>query len=176
MLASRRGPGGSPSGIGSAPSDDARPLIAGSGLALLTRVGVGSGYARDVLPAMVVFRLGLSLTVAPLTSTVLSAVGEEQAGIASAFNNAASRVAGLIAVAGSCLRSRVSPPAPWAIARSWQRASVRRCGSRLGCAWRAGGGRLHDPRSEARAGPVAASHHCALEATPLRCDARLPGG
>src|SRR5206468_1963265 len=75
------------------------PIVAGLGLALLSRVGLGSTYGRDVLPAVVVFGLGLSLTVAPLTSTVLAAISDEQAGVASAVNNAVSRVAGLIAVA-----------------------------------------------------------------------------
>ena len=75
------------------------PIIAGVGLLLLTRVGTESHYVRDVLPAMLVFGLGLSITVAPLTSTVLAAIGDEQAGVASAVNNAVSRVAGLMAVA-----------------------------------------------------------------------------
>jgi EmrB/QacA subfamily drug resistance transporter len=152
------------------------PLIAGSGLALLTRVGVGSGYARDVLPAMVVFGLGLSLTVAPLTSTVLSAVGEEQAGIASAFNNAASRVAGLIAVAGlpaltglpaGALGDRAELAAGFRAAM-WITAGLCMAGGVVAAFT------IRDPKRAP--GPVAASHHCALEATPLRCDARLPGG
>src|SRR5205085_8009278 len=53
----------------------------------------------DVLPAVVLFALGLSATVAPLTATVLSAVDQRHAGIASAVNNAVARIAGLVAIA-----------------------------------------------------------------------------
>lgn len=55
-------------------------------------------YATQVLPAALVFALGLSMTVAPLTAAVLGAVDEHRAGIASGVNNAIARVAGLIAV------------------------------------------------------------------------------
>jgi EmrB/QacA subfamily drug resistance transporter len=75
------------------------PLLAAAGLALLVRVGAGAGYLADVLPAMLVFSLGLSLTVAPLTATVLAAAPAEHAGVASAINNDVARVAGLLAVA-----------------------------------------------------------------------------
>ncbi|HEX7106090.1 MAG TPA: DHA2 family efflux MFS transporter permease subunit [Acidothermaceae bacterium] len=75
------------------------PLVAGVGLALMARVTPGRGYVDSVLPAVVVFGIGLSLTVAPLTSTVLAAVEQEQVGIASGVNNAVARIAGLLAVA-----------------------------------------------------------------------------
>ena len=77
----------------------AGPIVAGLGLALFTRVGVRADYVRDVLPAVVVFGLGLSLTVAPLTATVLASVGDRYAGVASAVNNDVARTAGLLAVA-----------------------------------------------------------------------------
>jgi predicted MFS family arabinose efflux permease len=75
------------------------PLLAAVGLALLVRVGAGGGYLTDVLPGVLIFSLGLSLTVAPLTSTVLAAASAEHAGVASAVNNDVARVAGLLAVA-----------------------------------------------------------------------------
>ena len=75
------------------------PIVAGAGLMLLGFQGADDGYAVSVLPGVVVFALGLSLTVAPLTSTVLAAAGEEHAGVSAAINNAVARVAGLIAVA-----------------------------------------------------------------------------
>lgn len=77
----------------------AGPIVAGLGLALLVRVGEGSTYAADVLPAVVVFGLGVSLTVAPLTATVLAAAPTEHAGVASAVNNDVARTAALLAVA-----------------------------------------------------------------------------
>ncbi len=75
------------------------PIIAGGGLFLLLRVGVQADYLTEVLPALVVFGLGLSMTVAPLTSAVLGAVDEKHAGVASGVNNATARVAGLLAIA-----------------------------------------------------------------------------
>ena len=75
------------------------PVIGGAGLALMTRIDADADYASQVLPAILVFGLGLSLTVAPLTATVLGGVSEEHAGIASAVNNATARVGGLLAVA-----------------------------------------------------------------------------
>lgn len=75
------------------------PVIAGGGLMLLTRIGVHSSYVGAVLPGVVVLGLGLALTVAPLTSTVLAAAREGRAGIASAVNNDVARIAGLVAVA-----------------------------------------------------------------------------
>ena len=75
------------------------PLIIAAGLLLMLRIGPGSTYAADVLPAVVVFGLGLALTVAPLTTTVLGAVEDRHAGVASGVNNAVARVAGLVAVA-----------------------------------------------------------------------------
>jgi EmrB/QacA subfamily drug resistance transporter len=76
----------------------AGPLISAGGILLLLRVGMDPSYAGDLLPALLVFALGLSLTVAPLTATVLSDADEHDAGIASAINNAVARVAGLVGV------------------------------------------------------------------------------
>lgn len=75
------------------------PLIIASGMGLMTRIGPGSSYLFSVLPAAIVFGLGLSLTVAPLTATVLASAGDSMTGVASGVNNAVSRAAGLLAVA-----------------------------------------------------------------------------
>jgi EmrB/QacA subfamily drug resistance transporter len=77
----------------------AGPLVIAAGLALFARIGHTGDYLTQVLPAVVVFGLGLALNVAPLTSTVLGAVSAEHAGAASAINNDVARAAGLIAVA-----------------------------------------------------------------------------
>jgi len=75
------------------------PLIVAGGFLLMTRVHPGSHYATAVLPGLVVFGLGLSVTVAPLTAAVLAAVDELHLGVGSAINNAVARLAGLLAVA-----------------------------------------------------------------------------
>jgi EmrB/QacA subfamily drug resistance transporter len=75
------------------------PLIAAAGLALMARVVPGTTYLDAVLPGVVVFGVGLAITVAPLTSAVLSAVPDTYAGTASGVNNAIARVAGLLAIA-----------------------------------------------------------------------------
>ncbi len=75
------------------------PLLCAAALVLMLRIGPGASYLVDVLPSVIVLGLGLSLLVAPLTSTALSAVPERQAGLASGVNNAVARAAGLIAIA-----------------------------------------------------------------------------
>ncbi|MFD7513063.1 DHA2 family efflux MFS transporter permease subunit, partial [Streptomyces sp. NPDC059853] len=75
------------------------PLVAACGLLLLHRVHPGGGYWHDVFPAVLVQGLGMSLFVAPLTATVLASLEVRRAGIASGVNNAAARVAQLLAVA-----------------------------------------------------------------------------
>ncbi|MGI9558004.1 MAG: MFS transporter [Solirubrobacterales bacterium] len=75
------------------------PIIGGVGLLLMLRVDFSGSYLTDVLPALLLFGVGLAMTVAPLTATVLDSVEERRAGIASGVNNAVSRVAGLVAIA-----------------------------------------------------------------------------
>jgi len=77
----------------------AGPLVAACGLLLFQRVGVHVAYLSAVLPALLVFGLGLAMTVAPLTAAVLAGAEESQAGIASGVNNAVARVAGLLGTA-----------------------------------------------------------------------------
>ena len=74
------------------------PLVAAAGLALQVRVPADLNYWVDMLPALVIFSLGLAMTVAPLTATVLSGADEHNAGTASGVNNAIARVAGLLGV------------------------------------------------------------------------------
>jgi EmrB/QacA subfamily drug resistance transporter len=77
----------------------AGPIVGGLGLLLMLRVGPDADYVADLLPAIVVFGIGLAATVAPLTATVLDSVEERRVGIASGINNGVSRVAGLLAIA-----------------------------------------------------------------------------
>jgi EmrB/QacA subfamily drug resistance transporter len=75
------------------------PLIAAAGLLAMIRLTPGFSYWVELLPPLVVFSVGLSMIVAPLTATVLSDAGERDAGIASGVNNAVARVAGLLGIA-----------------------------------------------------------------------------
>jgi hypothetical protein len=78
----------------------AGPIVAAVGILMLAmQIGVNVGYFTDLLPGLLVFAVGLSMTVAPLTATVLAGVDEQHAGIASAVNNAIARVASLVCVA-----------------------------------------------------------------------------
>src|SRR5581483_8863194 len=74
------------------------PLLAAGGILLLLRTGMHTSYLGDLLPALLLFGLGLTVTVAPLTAAVLADADGSDAGIASAVNNAVARVAGLVGV------------------------------------------------------------------------------
>ncbi|MCU1579948.1 MAG: family efflux transporter permease subunit [Rhodoglobus sp.] len=75
------------------------PIIAGIGYLLFLTMGKDVNYWTQVLPGVIVFAIGLSMTVAPLTSAILGSIPSAQAGIGSAVNNAVARVAGLVATA-----------------------------------------------------------------------------
>lgn len=75
------------------------PILAGIGTLMYSGLGAEVNYWTQVLPGVIVFSLGLSMTVAPLTSAILGSVPTTQSGIGSATNNAISRVAGLVAIA-----------------------------------------------------------------------------
>jgi hypothetical protein len=76
------------------------PLVSAAGLAFFLRLDADVDYVTDLLPGLLVFSIGLSMTVAPLTATVLADADERNAGIASGVNNAIARVASLVAIAG----------------------------------------------------------------------------
>lgn len=75
------------------------PLVMAIGALLLLSVSAEFDYWRQVLPGIIVFGLGITLTVSPLTSAILGAIEPERSGIASAVNNAVARVAGLVVIA-----------------------------------------------------------------------------
>jgi EmrB/QacA subfamily drug resistance transporter len=145
------------------------PVVVGAGLALLTLATHHSSYVTDVLPGVLVMAIGLTITVAPLTSTALSSVSERHAGLASAVNNDVARVGSLIAVAvlpalgGITGTSYLSPHA---LAPGFQRAVL------IAASWCVVGGivaalgitnPVRDPPHEA----AHSRRHCALDATPL---------
>jgi len=96
----------------------AGPIIAAGGLTMLAFADFGGWYFANVLPAIGVLAIGMTITVPPLTSTVMASVGESRAGIASGVNNAVARVAGLLAVAVlgavlfACFSHDLAGPAP----------------------------------------------------------------
>jgi hypothetical protein len=145
------------------------PLICAAALVLASRIGPGASYVPDVLPAVTLLGLGLSLTVAPLTSTALGAVDVRHAGAASGVNNAVARTAGLLAVAVlpllSGIGSSLTDPATLDPAFGT---------SMLICAALMVAGALVAavglPRRQPRAVPapgVRAPLHCAVDAPPL---------
>ena len=95
------------------------PVVVGAGLVLCTRIAGSQAYWTHVFPGILVASVGMTLAVAPLTSTVLAAVEKHQMGMASGFNSAVARLGGLIAVAllGAVLaRTGKTMLAPFAIA------------------------------------------------------------
>jgi EmrB/QacA subfamily drug resistance transporter len=162
------------------------PLGIAAGLALLSRVQAEATYVGTVLPGLLVFGLGLSLTVAPLTATVLAAAPTRHAGIASAVNNAISRGAGLVAVA-------LIPGLVGLTGDAYHDADLFARGflsaMRMSAVLAAAGGLSawvlirNQPPEGANGGPsvvVHRRHYCAVDGAPLtaRCDAarkRRPG-
>lgn len=75
------------------------PLVCAMGFLWMLRVDLSVQYWTDVFPGVMLFGLGLSATVAPLTAAILGSIAKERAGIGSAINNAVARIAGLVAIA-----------------------------------------------------------------------------
>jgi EmrB/QacA subfamily drug resistance transporter len=147
------------------------PLVVATGMLLFTRIGPSGSYLTMVLPGVLVFGLGLAITVAPLTSTVLAAAPAEHAGMASAVNNDVARAAGLIAVA-------VLPVAAGITGRAYLDSARLDHGFTtavfIAAALCAAGGLLaamtiRNPQKARRAEVlVPTGSHCALDAPPLR--------
>ena len=151
--------------IGPRPQMSVGPVVVGAGFALLTRVDGTGTYLTEVFPAVCVFGLGLAVTVAPLTATVLAAVPARHAGIASAVNNDVARAASLIAVAVFPALVGITGDAylhPERFSAGFHTASLIAAGLCVA------GGLLSAVALRGAACPrMAARHHCALDAPPL---------
>ncbi|HEY2553307.1 MAG TPA: MFS transporter [Streptosporangiaceae bacterium] len=150
------------------------PIVVGIGLALLARIGSSGDYLTEVLPAVLGFGFGVAITVAPLTSTVLAAVSDRHANMASAVNNDVARAAALIAVA-------LLPAAGGITGDAYRHAAQFSTGfgraSLISGALCVAGGLLAAVtiRNPARTPQAAAAPvHCALDAPPQPCLARAP--
>jgi len=141
------------------------PVVAGAGLAMLTLATSGSSYVLYMLPAVVVFGLGLAITVAPLTATAMSSAPAEHSGIASAVNNDVARFGGLLAVAVLPALAGITGTSylhPGALATGFRTAALISGAMRRGRAAR----RVHNHQPRARA----PAHRCAgtRRVSPLR--------
>jgi hypothetical protein len=148
------------------------PIVAGGGIILLSGIQAGDTYLGGVLPAVTVFGVGLGITVAPLTTTVLAAADAHHAGIASGVNNAVARSAQLLAVAVVPVAAGLSGDAfadPAAFAPGFTRAML------ISGAMVAAGGvlaaividRQPDDRRAVQV-PEPVGGHCDLHGPPLR--------
>jgi len=153
------------------------PVIVAGGLALFTRIDAEGDYMADVLPAVVVFALGLAATVAPLTTTAMVSAPAQHAGVASAVNNDVARTANLIAVA-------VVPPIAGLTGSAYLDPGLFSAGFRTAAFIAAGlcvvsgllaaltvGVRRGGPDRVALAKTSTMTIHCGLDAPPL-CSAR----
>ncbi|MFE0042565.1 MFS transporter [Streptomyces albireticuli] len=145
------------------------PLLCAAGLLLMTRVGAGAVYWRDVLPALIVLGMGMVVLVAPLTATVLASVDVSRAGLASGINNAAARAAGLIAVAALPLLAGMGPDVyrdPAAFSRTFDRAMLMCAGALVVgavLAWAT----VRGPERGAGACRAECEYHCGVSSPPL---------
>jgi EmrB/QacA subfamily drug resistance transporter len=149
------------------------PLVIGAGFFLFSRIGSSAGpsgnYVTEVLPAVVVFGLGLAINVAPLTSTVLAAAPAENAGMASAVNNDVARAAGLIAVAVLPAAAGLTGSSylyPAQFSAGFRNASFISGGLCLLAGVLAALTIRNPRRAEAPAAEPASQFHCGLDAPP----------
>jgi EmrB/QacA subfamily drug resistance transporter len=157
------------------------PIVVGVGLAMLTFATHGSSYVVYVLPAVLVFGLGLAITVAPLTATAMSSAPAKLSGIASAVNNDVARFGGLLAVAVLPALAGITGTAylhPAALAAGFRTAAL------ISGAMCAAGGLLaavtitNPPRVPRPAGAPEPEQtlHCGLDAPPLTTTVSQPAG
>lgn len=152
------------------------PLVGALGVALLSRIGPDASYVADVLVPVTLLGAGLTLTVTPLTATVLDAVEEARAGLASGVNNAVARTGGLLLVAAlpaltSLASGGFSEPAALQPA---YRTAMLICAALLAVGGVVAAVAIRPLPTGARPeeGPTCPRRHCAVDATPVGVTAR----
>jgi EmrB/QacA subfamily drug resistance transporter len=154
----------------------AGPSIVAAGVLLLVRLAADGNYLTEVLPAVVVFGLGLAVTVAPLTATALGAAPAEHAGVASAVNNDVARVAGLIVVAGLPALAGITGDSylnPVQFGTGFRTAVLVAAATCLAGGLLAAGTIRNPARSPRPARRLGKEHHCGLDGPPLRAIDRI---
>jgi EmrB/QacA subfamily drug resistance transporter len=153
----------------------AGPCIVAAGVLLLVRLAPDGNYLTEVLPAVVIFGLGLAVTVAPLTATALGAAPAQHAGVASAVNNDVARVAGLIvvavlpALAGITGDSYLNPVQLGTGFRTAMLVAAAACLAGGLLAART----IRNPARSPQVRLFGEEHHCGLDGPPLRAIGRI---
>ena len=153
------------------------PLVSACGVLLLLRIGPHTSYLTDVFPAVTVFGLGLSLIVAPLTTTVLAAATTKNVGVASGVNNAVARAAGLLAVAVLPLIAGITGDDyqhPAAFNAGFRVAMVV-CAALLVLGSAIAALTIRNPAVMAEAALPQRRRHCGIEGPPVQVDAAHAG-
>lgn len=148
------------------------PLVIAAGMLLMMRIEPGASYLTEVLPAVVIFGLGLTTVVAPVTATVLAAAEDRHAGVASGVNNAIARTGGLLAVAVLPAVAGLNGEAyadPAALTSAWQT-------SLMICAVLAAAGGLValGVRNDVLSGPPEPEHEAPAPGECLHCGVEGP--
>jgi EmrB/QacA subfamily drug resistance transporter len=144
------------------------PVLLAAGMLMMGSIPPAATYLTDILPSLVVFGVGLTLTVTPVTAAVLAAIGDEHAGLASGINNAAARTAQLLAIAALPAAAGLSGGAftnPTAFSSGFAEAmAIAAALSSLGAAIAWIG--VREPLTGAPADAVLDRLHCSTQAPP----------
>ena len=145
------------------------PIVAAAGVALLSRLGPDPAIVVGVLVPVTLLGAGLTLTVTPLTATVLSAVEEDRAGLASGVNNAVARTGGLVLVAAMPALTGLGPGGfsdPAALGPAFTTAMLI-CAAVLALAGVGAAVTIRPPATPPAPAPTCPARHCAVDASPL---------
>ncbi|MEV0645430.1 MFS transporter [Phytomonospora sp. NPDC050363] len=154
------------------------PALSAAGVLLFLRIDAEADYLTEVLPAVLLLGIGMTITVAPLTASVLAAADQSHAGVASGVNNAVARAASLLAVAALPLLSGLTGDAyedPAAFTSGFRTATFW-CAGLLATGAVISALFVRDPAREPDCPRPAAHTHCAYDAPPLDPGVRQDAG